>query len=88
MIFETIQILVPLPAQVATVRFLLLHSDRARVRYGSKRVNDGECTVVVLLKLLALVTMLRSLISYNSLPQVTQRHYLTCLWYLRPFWFL
>lgn len=58
MILQAVQILVALPANLASVRLLLLHTHRARVRNTRRRVDDGECAVGVLLELLVLVTVL------------------------------
>jgi hypothetical protein len=48
-VFETVQVLVSLAADVALVRLLLLHAKSSRIRSGSLGVDDGECSVAVLM---------------------------------------
>lgn len=56
-IFESVQVLVPLTADLALVRLLLLHAECARVWRRCLRVDDGEGAVAVLMQLLRLVTV-------------------------------
>lgn len=56
-IFESVQVLVPLTADLALVRLLLLHAECARVWRRCLRVDDGEGAVAVLVQLLRLVTV-------------------------------
>ena len=58
MVFETVEILVPLAAHLAAIWLLLLHADGTRIGYRGKRVHDGEGTVVVLFQLLVLMAVL------------------------------
>ena len=57
-VLETIQVLVALAANLATVRLLLLHADGAGIWNGCRRVDDGEGTIGILLELLILVAVL------------------------------
>jgi hypothetical protein len=57
-VLETIQILVPLAAHLASVRLLLLHANCAGVGNGGQWVDYRESTVLVLLELLILVAVL------------------------------
>lgn len=58
MIFEAVQILVPLAAELASVRFLLFHSQRAWVRSASLRIDYGEGSIAILMELLIGMSML------------------------------
>jgi hypothetical protein len=60
-VFEAVEILVSLTTCVAPIGLLLLHANRARVRYRSQRVNNGKGSVLVLFELLVLVTMLETI---------------------------
>ncbi len=48
-VFETVQVLVSLAADVALVRLLLLHAKGSRIRSGGLGVDDRECSVAVLM---------------------------------------
>ena len=58
MVFETVQVLVPFPADLASIWLLLLHADGSGIWNGRERIDDGESSVVVLLELLVLMTVL------------------------------
>ncbi len=51
-IFEPVQVLVPLAAEVAFVWLLLLHAQGARIRSARLRVDNGESAIPVLVQLL------------------------------------
>ena len=57
-VLETVQVLVSLAADLAAVGLLFLHADCAGVRDRSRRVDDREGAVRILLELLVLMTML------------------------------
>jgi hypothetical protein len=57
-VFEAVQVLVPLAADLAAIRFLLLHAEGTRVRSRCFWVNDGECTISIIMQLLIVVAML------------------------------
>jgi hypothetical protein len=56
-VFETIEVLIPLAANFALERLLLLHTQRAGIRSTSLWVDDGEGTITILMQLLGWVTM-------------------------------
>lgn len=58
-ILQTVEVLVALAADFAAVGLLLLHANGAWIGDRSDGVDDGECAVVVLLKLLVLMAVLR-----------------------------
>jgi hypothetical protein len=57
-VLETVEILIPLLADVALVRLLLLHSLGPRIWGLRIGVNDRECPVSVFMKSLIIVTVL------------------------------
>lgn len=57
MVFETVEVLVPLVAHVALVRLFFFHADRARIRLIVVRIQDGECPISVFLQPLVLVSV-------------------------------
>ena len=56
-IFEAVQVLITLAADITLIRLLLLHPERAWIGRRSLRVNNGESAVAVLMKLLGLMAM-------------------------------
>ena len=57
-VFETVQVLVALATNLATIWLLLLHAQRPGVRCGCLRVDDGKRAICVIMQLLIVVTML------------------------------
>lgn len=57
-VLKTIQIFVPLLANLALVWFLLLHSHGSWVRCVIVRVNNGECAVAIFVQALVLMAVL------------------------------
>lgn len=58
MVFEAVQVLVPLRASLALERLFLLHAEHARVRRQSGGVDDGEGAIGVFVQLLRIVAVL------------------------------
>ena len=57
-VFEAVEVLVALAADVAAVGFFLFHAEGARVRGGGFGVDDGEGAVGVFVQLLVVVAVL------------------------------
>lgn len=57
-VLETVEVLISLAAHLASIWLLLLHPDGTGIGYRGEGVDDGECSVLVLLELLVLVTVL------------------------------
>ena len=85
-IFEAVQVLITLAADITLIWLLLLHPERAWIWRRSLRVNNGESTVAVLMKLLGLMAM--SLVVPGDLVSKHNEWSTRCQTYLRPFWFL
>jgi len=65
-VLESVEVLVALAANFATIRLLLFHSNRAWIGNGCGWVNDGERAVRVLFQLLVLVAVLEYTVSMFS----------------------
>lgn len=58
MVFQSIQVLVPLSTMFAAIRLFFLHAEGTRIRCGSLGIDDGERTVAIVVQCLVDVTML------------------------------
>lgn len=89
MVFQTVQVLVPLATYFAFVRLLLLHAERTGIWSRGLGIHNGECAVAVFVKLLGLVTVSlvvpSGIVSIVRDPECKIRVGST---YFRPFWFL
>ena len=59
-VFETIQVLVAFTTYFAAIWLLLFHADGSGVGYRGQRINNGECSILVLFQLLILMTVLHT----------------------------
>ena len=59
MVFQAVQVLVSLPADLTLVRLLLLHTHRAGIWGRSLRVDNRKCAIRVIVKSLVIVAVLR-----------------------------
>lgn len=48
-IFQTVQVLISLATDVALVRLLLLHSQSTGIRSGRLGIDNGKCSIAVLM---------------------------------------
>lgn len=85
-VFETVEVLVTLAADLTLIWLLLFHAESAWVGRRGFRVDDGESAIAILMQLLGLVTV--SLVV--SVHMVSDCSEAGKSWhtYLRPFWFL
>lgn len=66
MILQTIQVLVPLLANFALVRLLLLHAHSPRVWRRGLWVNNGKGPIGIIVKALVVVAMLEDISAINA----------------------
>lgn len=48
-VFQTVEILVPFTTDIAAIRLLFLHTEGAGIWSGCIGVNDGKCTICVIM---------------------------------------
>lgn len=58
MVLQAVEILVALAADLTSIWLFLLHANSTGIWYRSKRVHNGERSILVLFKLLILMTVL------------------------------
>lgn len=75
-IFEPVQIFVPLLAHIAFVWLFLLHSHRARIWNLCIWINDGVRTISIIMEALVVVSMLPSRIREEVIKQEPKNFHL------------